>query len=122
MAADLKKIYQSIRPGPSVRGPERPLCPPRRRSWQFRLGDEAKQDHPPSDKPTFQLLAGHIGSGKSTELRRVQKELETGDDRFFTVFCQVLEDIDPTTRISPMCSWPSCVKLPSSFENASESS
>lgn len=48
-----------------------------------------------SDKPTCQLLAGHRGSGKSTELRRLQRELESGKERFFTVFCEILEDIEP---------------------------
>jgi len=48
-----------------------------------------------SDKPTCQLLAGHRGSGKSTELRRLQGELESGKEKFFTVFCEVLEDIEP---------------------------
>lgn len=45
-----------------------------------------------SETTTTQLLAGHIGSGKSTELRLLQKQLE--DDGYFVVFCQILEDID----------------------------
>ena len=101
MAADVKKIYQAFDPAPlaaadsdlyvaldEVRGSSGLV---RRLTEPIRL----------SDKPTFQLLAGHIGSGKSTELRRVQKELENGQDRFFTVFCQILEDIDPSDADFP---------------------
>jgi hypothetical protein len=47
-----------------------------------------------SANPTCQLLAGHIGSGKSTELRRLQQDLEGGKEKFFTVFCTILQDID----------------------------
>lgn len=47
-----------------------------------------------SDSPTCQLLAGHHGSGKSTELRRLQRRLETGTERRFVVFCQSDDDID----------------------------
>ncbi|MBN1866577.1 AAA family ATPase [Candidatus Sumerlaeota bacterium] len=47
-----------------------------------------------SAKPTCQLLAGHRGSGKSTELRRLQNELDAGEDRIFAVFCEADEDID----------------------------
>ncbi|HEX41330.1 MAG TPA: hypothetical protein ENN81_04630 [Phycisphaerales bacterium] len=101
MAADVKNIYQAFDPAPlaaadselyvaldEVRGSSGLV---RKLTQQIRL----------SDKPTFQLLAGHIGSGKSTELRRVQKELEHGQDRVFTVFCQVLEDIDPSDADFP---------------------
>lgn len=49
------------------------------------------------DVPTCQLLAGHRGCGKSTELRRLQRclEIETAPERWFVVFVQSLEDIDP---------------------------
>ena len=47
-----------------------------------------------SDRATCQLLAGHRGSGKSTELRRLQRSLETGDHRAFVVFCKADDDID----------------------------
>lgn len=46
-------------------------------------------------KPTCQVLAGHKGSGKSTELRRMQHDLESHDTKkMFVVFCEVDEDID----------------------------
>ena len=48
-----------------------------------------------SDRPTCQLLAGHRGSGKTTELLRLQRELETGPKkRYFTVFCGADTDVD----------------------------
>jgi hypothetical protein len=45
-------------------------------------------------EPTCQVLAGHKGSGKSTELYRLQRELETGDKKMFVVFCDADDDID----------------------------
>lgn len=95
MAADLKRIYRAFDPAPLL-GDQNDLYVPLddvrgSSSLVSRLTKPIRF----SNKATFQLLAGHIGSGKSTELRRVQKDLETGDERFFTVFCQVLEDIDP---------------------------
>ena len=47
-----------------------------------------------SEQRTCQLLAGHHGSGKSTELKRLQRELENGDKRFFVVFCEARSDLD----------------------------
>lgn len=47
-----------------------------------------------SKTPTCQVLAGHRGSGKSTELRRLQHQLETASTRYFVVFCESDQDID----------------------------
>jgi energy-coupling factor transporter ATP-binding protein EcfA2 len=47
--------------------------------------------------PTCQVLAGHRGSGKSTELRMLQHELEhpsPGADRYFVVLCEADDDVD----------------------------
>jgi hypothetical protein len=44
--------------------------------------------------PTCQVLAGHKGSGKSTELLRLKKRLESDPDRFFVVYVEADEDID----------------------------
>jgi type II secretory pathway predicted ATPase ExeA len=101
MAADLRKIYQAFDPAP-LSGEDNELYVPldevrgssglvTKLSKMIRL----------SDKANVQLLAGHIGSGKSTELRRVQHELEKGDKRFFTVFCTILDDIDPSDADFP---------------------
>jgi hypothetical protein len=45
-------------------------------------------------KPTCQVLAGHRGSGKTTELLRLKSELESNDPKMFVVFCQADDDID----------------------------
>ena len=47
-----------------------------------------------ASKPTSQVLAGHRGSGKSTELRRLQHDLETGTPRVFVVYVDVDQDTD----------------------------
>jgi hypothetical protein len=48
------------------------------------------------NKPTCQLLAGHIGSGKTTELLRLKMELE---QRGFQVFYCAVDDYLQTTAI-----------------------
>jgi len=45
-----------------------------------------------SDTTTCQLLAGPRGSGKTTELKRLQKNLE--GDRYWVVYCDVTTGID----------------------------
>ncbi len=45
-----------------------------------------------SDKRTCQLLTGHIGCGKSTELLRLQKELT--DEGFHVVYFESTQDLD----------------------------
>ncbi len=92
MADEIKKIYQAFDPSPlkaeetdlyvdldAVRGSDEPV---NKLAQTIRL----------SESTTTQLFAGHIGSGKSTELRLLQKQLQ--DDGYFVVFCQILEDID----------------------------
>ena len=46
------------------------------------------------DPRTCQLLSGHRRSGKTTELRRLQNELESRDPCCFVVFCEIDEDVD----------------------------
>ena len=45
-----------------------------------------------SSEPLVQLFAGHRGCGKSTELRRLQRELE--GDGYFVVYVEAESDID----------------------------
>jgi hypothetical protein len=47
-----------------------------------------------AEKPTCQVLAGDRGAGKSTELYRLKKHLESEDPKYFVVFCRADEDID----------------------------
>ncbi|MHC4370149.1 MAG: hypothetical protein ACYSW8_21265 [Planctomycetota bacterium] len=92
MADEIKKVYQAFDPSPleaketdlyvdldAVRGGDEPV-------------NKLAQTIKLSESTTTQLFAGHIGSGKSTELRLLQKQLE--DDGYFVVFCQILQDID----------------------------
>lgn len=43
-------------------------------------------------EPTCQLFTGHIGCGKSTELSRLQRELET--DGYHVVYFESTDDLD----------------------------
>ncbi len=54
----------------------------------------AKRIQLSGDEYTCQLLAGHHGSGKSTELKRLKRELETGENPFFVVYCEAKSDLD----------------------------
>lgn len=47
-----------------------------------------------NESHTSQVLAGHNGCGKSTELMRIRAELENGDPKYFVVFCDVFENLD----------------------------
>jgi len=47
-----------------------------------------------SEKLTCQLVTGHRGSGKTTELRKLQNELENFTEKLFVVFCEIDEDVD----------------------------
>ena len=46
------------------------------------------------DKSTCQVLAGHKGCGKSTELMRLQAALESDSPNYFVVFCDVYPTLD----------------------------
>jgi hypothetical protein len=45
-------------------------------------------------QPTCQVLAGHNGSGKSTELLRLKKDLESIESPFFVVYIKADDEID----------------------------
>ncbi|MHC4879672.1 MAG: hypothetical protein ACYTGL_24720 [Planctomycetota bacterium] len=44
--------------------------------------------------PTSQVLAGHKGTGKTTELHLLKQALETGDSKFFVVMVQSDDEVD----------------------------
>lgn len=58
-----------------------------------RLADDIRL----SDNSVCKLLAGHRGSGKSTELLRLKQELEGGEEKHFVVLFDAVKDrnIDP---------------------------
>src|SRR3972149_1706954 len=45
-------------------------------------------------QPTCQVLAGHNGRGKSTELLRLKKHLESSESSFFVVYIKADDEID----------------------------
>src|SRR5271166_6538611 len=96
MSSKLKQIYAVFSPSPlqpsqnalyidleSVRGNTGIV---NRMAQKIRLADE----------PTCQVLTGHRGSGKSTELSRLRQALEdpAGDSRFFVVQIQADDELD----------------------------
>ena len=84
-------------------GPE-PLRPKRQPDLYVNLDDARGNMHTVSrlertirfadGKPTCQVLAGHKGSGKSTELFRLKKQLESEPNPLFVAYVEADEDID----------------------------
>jgi hypothetical protein len=97
MDSKLKQIYSIFSPSPlrpdqnelyvdleDVRG---------QTSFVHRMGQRIRL----ADKPTCQVLTGHRGSGKSTELTRLREALEApadGDAPFFVVQIQADDELD----------------------------
>ncbi|NLS94026.1 MAG: ATP-binding protein [Planctomycetaceae bacterium] len=77
---DQRDLYVDLEP---VRGNQHPI---RRLAQTIRLSE--------SGEPTCQVLAGHNGSGKSTELFRLKKDLEDGDPSYCVVYLQADEHLD----------------------------
>ena len=95
MSYDLKRIYQVFDPAPLTEDETDLYVDLDKVRGSSGLVNKLAQTIRLSGKPTCQLLAGHRGSGKSTELKRLQGKLESGPEKFFTVFCEILEDIEP---------------------------
>lgn len=95
MSYDLKRIYQVFDPAPLTEDETDLYVDLDEVRGSSGLVNKLAQTIRLSGKPTCQLLAGHRGSGKSTELQRLQGKLESGPEKFFTVFCEILEDIEP---------------------------
>ncbi len=95
MSYDLKRIYQVFDPAPLTEDETDLYVDLNEVRGSSGLVNKLAQTIRLSGKPTCQLLAGHRGSGKSTELQRLQGKLESGPEKFFTVFCEILEDIEP---------------------------
>lgn len=93
----VKRIYQAFDPSP-LRQEERELyvdLDPVRGAAS--VVERLARPIALARRPTCQVLTGHRGSGKSTELHRLQHRLEnpsSGQPRFFTVFCTLDEDVD----------------------------
>jgi len=94
MTMDLKKVYKAFDPAPLSADETDLYVELDEVRGSLGLVDRMAKSIRLSDRPTCQLLAGHRGSGKSTELRRLERELESGDEKFFVVLWDVSEDID----------------------------
>ena len=92
MPDEIKKIYQAFDPSPLEADDTDLYVDLDEVRGSTGLVNKLAQTIKLSETTTTQLLAGHIGSGKSTELRLLQKQLQ--DEGYFVVFCQILEDID----------------------------
>ncbi len=47
-----------------------------------------------AQRATCHIFAGHRGCGKTTELKRLQGDLESGDGKYFVVYCKIEEELD----------------------------
>ena len=72
----LKKIYSVFDPAPLLPDQDNLYVSLDEARGSTGLVNELSKHILLSQKPTCQLLSGHIGSGKSTELRRLQRELD----------------------------------------------
>jgi hypothetical protein len=82
----------------------RPLRTPEQSELRVELDQERSSDNGVAaeivqkiiyaTKASHHLLAGHRGSGKSTELLRVQDQLQSGQSPIFTVYADLSEDLD----------------------------
>jgi hypothetical protein len=97
MSDQIKKVYSAFDPAP-LRADK-----PEQRDLYVCLDDVRGQGdvvHRLAEKirlssgPTCQILAGHKGSGKSTELRRLKYDMEQEDERYFVVLVESDRDID----------------------------
>jgi energy-coupling factor transporter ATP-binding protein EcfA2 len=96
MSSKLKEIYTVFSPSP---------LQPSQNAWYVDLEDvrgnmgivhRMAQKVRLADAPTCQVLTGHRGSGKSTELSRLRQALQetTSDSRFFVVQIQADNELD----------------------------
>jgi hypothetical protein len=88
---DLKKAYNEVRLDPLESGDPRYVdCSPARGGEDVVRGLSLRIEN--SNQPLAQLISGHRGCGKSTELLRLVKDLE--EKNFFVVYFAADEDID----------------------------
>ena len=93
----LKKIYAAFDPAPLRRSQHELYVDLDSVRGDSSVTHRMRQKILLSEGPSCQVLTGHRGSGKSTELARLRQDLESasnGTDRFFVVQVQADEDLD----------------------------
>ncbi len=94
MSDRLARIYNSFDPSRPLPADDPQYVDCREVRGDENIVDDVGKRIRNSDQSTYQLYTGHRGSGKSTELRRLQKSLE--ENGFFVVYFEAdEEDIDP---------------------------
>jgi hypothetical protein len=93
MPVDLAKLYQAFDPAPLTAGQQTSLyvdlAAVRGEHEVGGIANSLAQHMRLANGPTCQLVTGHRGSGKSTELYRLQRELGEGSQKVFAVFCDI---------------------------------
>ena len=97
MSELLKKIYAAFTPSPLQKGQQDLYVDLDSVRGDSSVTDRMRQKILLSEGPTCQVLTGHRGSGKSTELWRLHQALERpakDADRYFVVQVQADDDLD----------------------------
>ena len=98
MSASLEKIYAAFDPAPLKKGQEDLYIDLNDVRGHGSIVARMKKKILLADKPSCQILTGHRGSGKSTELWKLRQALENPDasaaDRFFVVQVQADDEMD----------------------------
>ncbi len=98
MSASLEKIYAAFDPAPLKKGEGDLYVDLDAVRGHSSIVARMKKKILLADKPSCQVLTGHRGSGKSTELWQLRQALENPDtnaaDRFFVVQVQADDELD----------------------------
>ena len=90
----MKKVYRAFDPAPLTRGTTSLYVDLDEVRGSSGLVEKLAGKIRLSATNTCQLVTGHRGSGKTTELRQLQKKLESGEEKQFVVFCEADKDVD----------------------------
>ncbi len=94
--SQIQRVYRAFSPAPLTAEQESLYVPLENARGEMDVVNRIASRVRLSEFPVSQVLAGHKGSGKSTELMRLQLELERqdSDSRYFTVLVKADDDID----------------------------
>ena len=94
MSGLMQPVYQAFDPAPLGAGGDALYVDLDEVRGSSGLVDELANSIRLSATRTCQLVTGHRGSGKTTELRQLQNKLEKGEQKLFVVFCEIDNDVD----------------------------